>query len=147
MLPIGTYSAADAAVRRIGFTCRTAVDGRRAARVLAEWAQRFALSEPEFQILWCLRSHRGDGLDQTGLAKMLACSAAQISATVEHLRSKEWISQRQKQDDRRRHVWILAEGGAKLLDEMLLAVGYLSPVQLSTELSGATERLPLEAAA
>jgi DNA-binding MarR family transcriptional regulator len=119
------FSAADAAIRRVGLTCRTAVEGRRAARALAEWARRFALSEPEFQVLWCLRSEPDEGLDQKALATRLACSPAQVSSTVEQLRTRGWIAQRHRPSDRRRHVWQLSTEGAALLAEMLVAVGYL----------------------
>jgi DNA-binding MarR family transcriptional regulator len=119
------FSAADAAIRRVGLTCRTAVEGRRAARALAEWARRFALSEPEFQVLWCLRSEPGEGLDQKALATRLACSPAQVSSTVEQLRTRGWIAQQHRPNDRRRHVWRLSSEGAALLAEMLVAVGYL----------------------
>jgi DNA-binding MarR family transcriptional regulator len=122
---MASFSVADAAIRRVGLTCHTAVEGRRAARALAEWARRFAVSEPEFQLLWCLRGDAVDGLDQKALATRLACSPAQISTTVERLRTRGWIIQRHKSTDRRRHVWQLSNGGAELLREMLLAVGFL----------------------
>ena len=118
-------TAADPAVARIGFTCRTAVGGRGAVRALAEWARRFNLSEPEFQILWCLRSPALEGLDQSTLARRLAYSPAQVSATVERLRAAGWIVQRQAQRDRRRHLWQLSETGRNHLNEMLAAAGYL----------------------
>jgi DNA-binding MarR family transcriptional regulator len=143
----GPFSTADAAFRRIGLTCRTAADGRRAVRALSEWAQRFALSEPEFQVLWCLRSPLNDGRDQTGLAASVACSPAQISATVERLRAKGWIVQRQKPGDRRRHVWQLSAEGATLFGEMLLAVGHLRDVEASVDPCGGKSDFPREAAA
>jgi DNA-binding MarR family transcriptional regulator len=118
-------TAAESEVQRVGITCRTAADGRRAIRALAEWVQRFELAEPEFQILWCLRGGPTDGLDQTTLAKRIACSPAQVSATVERLRSRSWISQHQLPGDRRRHLWQLSAGGNQLLDKMLAAAGYL----------------------
>jgi DNA-binding MarR family transcriptional regulator len=123
------FSAADAAIRRVGLTCRTAVEGRRAARALAEWARRFTLSEPEFQVLWCLRGEAVEGLDQKALATRLACSPAQVSSTVEQLRARDWIAQRHRPNDRRRHVWQLSAEGTALLAEMLVAVGYLRAVE------------------
>jgi DNA-binding MarR family transcriptional regulator len=116
---------AESDIHRVGITCRTAVDGRRAIRALAEWAQQFELAEPEFQVLWCLRWGPADGLDQTTLAKRLACSPAQVSATVERLRSRGWISQHQLPDDRRRNLWQLSAGGNDLLEKMVTAAGYL----------------------
>jgi DNA-binding MarR family transcriptional regulator len=100
--------------------CGIAVDGRRAARALAEWVQRFELGEPEFLVIWCLHARQSAGLDQTSLAKALACSPAQISATVERLRVRGWIETRLKPGDRRRHVWQLAARGEESLAAILL---------------------------
>ena len=113
-------------VRRVGLTCRTAVDGRRASRALNEWARRFSLGEPEFQVLWCLSGYSAEGLDQTTLAKALVCSAAQVSAIVERLKARGWIQQRPEAQDRRRHLWQLSPAGQSLLSEMLTAAGYLN---------------------
>lgn len=119
------YCAADAAIRRVGLTCRTAIDGRRAARALAEWAGHFSLTEPGLQVLWCLRAVPESGLDQTSIAARLACSAAQISNTIEHLRQRGWVVQQALPGDRRRNVWQLSEAGNELLSQMLKAAGYL----------------------
>jgi DNA-binding MarR family transcriptional regulator len=112
-------------LRRINITCRTATDGRRAIRALGEWSERFQLSEPEFQILWCLRSASGHGCDQTTIARQLACSAAQISATVERMRARGWITQQNAPRDRRRRLWQLSTQGQSLLEEMLSAANEL----------------------
>src|SRR5689334_2123309 len=56
----------------VGRVCSLAAEGRRAARALSQWCERFALSEPEFQVLWCLRNGMGAGFDQTMLARRLA---------------------------------------------------------------------------
>jgi DNA-binding MarR family transcriptional regulator len=112
-------------LRRIGFTCRTAADGRRAIRALGEWSEQFELSEPEFQILWCLKSASGNGSDQTTIARALACSPAQISATVERMRAGGWITQQNAPGDRRRRLWELSAQGQLLLAEMLLAADQL----------------------
>jgi DNA-binding MarR family transcriptional regulator len=116
---------ADAVIARIGLTCRTASGGRRAVRALAEWAHSFQLTEPDFQVLWCLRLQDIGGLDQTTLARELAYSPAQVSATVERMRAAGWIIQRQTRADRRRHLWQLSESGQRLLNEMLAAAGLL----------------------
>jgi DNA-binding MarR family transcriptional regulator len=102
-------------------TCCAAVEGRRAARLLAQWARPFDLTEPEFQVLWFLRAASVAGLDQKTLASALAFSAAQISASVERLRARGWILQIYSQGDRRRHLWRLSDGGQKLLDSVLVA--------------------------
>jgi len=112
-------AAVDGVVRYIHEVCRTAVDGRRAARAIARWAGRSRLSEPDFQLLWCLRPVSGDGIDQTTLARELALSPAQVSATVERLRAGGWIEQRPALGDRRRNLWQLTSGGQRLLTRML----------------------------
>jgi DNA-binding MarR family transcriptional regulator len=112
-------------LRRIGFTCRTAADGRRAIRALGEWSERFEISEPEFQVLWCLNAPSGAGCDQTTIARELACSPAQISATVERMRARGWITQQNAPGDRRRRLWQLSATGQALLAEMLRAAGEL----------------------
>ncbi len=109
----------DAIAWHIELTCRTAIDGRRAARALAQWTQSFELGEAEFQLLWCLRAELGDGRDQTTLARELAISPAQVSAAVERMRAKGWICQQVAVGDRRRHLWQLSTAGQSLLDEML----------------------------
>jgi DNA-binding MarR family transcriptional regulator len=127
-------SAGSPGLRRIGLTCRFAADGRRAIRALGEWSGRFRLSEPEFQILWCLKSAPGDGCDQTTIARKLACSPAQVSATVERMRAEGWITQQNAAGDRRRHLWRLSTPGQKLLTEMLRAADQLRvPVTLADE--------------
>jgi DNA-binding MarR family transcriptional regulator len=123
--------AADSDIRRVSTTCLTAADGRRAIRALTEWARPFELAEPEFQVLCCLR-WSADGLDQTTLARRLACSPAQVSATVERLRLRGSIAQHQMPGDRRRNLWQLTAEGSALLDRMFAAAGYL-PRWESTE--------------
>jgi DNA-binding MarR family transcriptional regulator len=118
-------SADNSDLRRVSVTCRSAADGRRAIRALGEWSSRFELSEPEFQILWCLKSTSGDGCDQTTISRQLACSPAQISATVERMRAEGWITQQNSPGDRRRRLWQLSPTGQKLLAEMLRAADQL----------------------
>jgi DNA-binding MarR family transcriptional regulator len=66
-----------------------------------------------------------EGLDQTTLAKKLACSPAQISATVERMRSRGWIEARQTPGDRRRNLWQRTTSGNRLLEQMLAAASQL----------------------
>lgn len=105
-------------IRHVGRVCHTAIDGRLSVRALAQWSARFGFSEPEFQVLWCLRD-LADGLDQTTLAKRLAFSPAQVSSTVEKMRARGWILQRPANGDRRRHLWHLSALGGGAIDEML----------------------------
>lgn len=112
--------AVDGVVGRVERTCRAAIDGRRAARKLAAWAKPFELSEPEFQLLWNLRPLVGGGLDQTSLARKLAFSPAQVSATVERLRRGGWIVPHVAAKDRRRQFWQMTAEGHALLAKMLV---------------------------
>jgi DNA-binding MarR family transcriptional regulator len=124
-MPRQQASVSQLVVRHIERTCRTVIDGRRAARALAEWAQQFSLSEAEFQLLWCLRSAVAEGLDQTRLSRALTTSPANVSTTVERLRTRGWICQQAIAGDRRRQCWRLTSGGQELLEEMVSAAAML----------------------
>jgi DNA-binding MarR family transcriptional regulator len=102
--------------------CVTAIHGRRAARVVAEWAKRIGLTEAELQLLWRLRSALSGGIDQTALASALAFSPAQISASVERLKDHGCVSPVSSAADRRRRHWQLSTAGRELLDQMLVVV-------------------------
>jgi len=128
-------------------TCRTAANGRRAVRALADWAQRFGLGEPEFQVLWSLRWSHEAGLDQTSLAKSIACSPAQVSATVERIRLRGWIAQRHSPSDRRRNLWQLTAEGNQLLDQMLVASSALCPCETADHAVPTADQQSPEAAA
>jgi DNA-binding MarR family transcriptional regulator len=105
----------------VGQTCRTAVDGRRAAKVLAQWSAPFQLTEPELQILWCLDESAANGVDQTTLATRLAFSPAQVSACVEKLRARGLISQFEVPGDRRRRLWRCSASGSEVLKKIVQA--------------------------
>jgi DNA-binding MarR family transcriptional regulator len=131
------------AVGSVGRACSVAAEGRRAARALGQWCAPFQLSEPEFQVLWCLRDEAGGGFDQTTLAKRLAYSTAQVSATVEKLRARGWITQQAANGDRRRNLWHLSAAGSGVIVEMLRAaheLGWESPVQVADAASGLARR-------
>jgi DNA-binding MarR family transcriptional regulator len=100
--------------------CAAAADGRRAARALAKWCESFQLSEPEFQALWLLGSG-SYGVDQSTLARLLVYSPAQISATVERLRARGWISLLSAENDRRRNLWQLTSTGSDVIEDVLTA--------------------------
>jgi DNA-binding MarR family transcriptional regulator len=121
----GCWPAGEVVIDSVARLCKSAIGGRRAARALAEWAQRFALSEAEFHVLWRLRAAAAEGLDQTTLAGELAFSPAQVSATVERLRARDFIVQQAAPQDRRRHLWRLSVGGAELLGQMVEAAALL----------------------
>lgn len=111
-----TAGAAEYALEQL---CQTVVDGRRAGRSLAGLCKQFSLSEAEFEVLWCIRLTGGHGIDQATIASRLLLSPAQVSATVERLRSKNWIAQRSVAHDRRRHLWQLSEAGAQLVERFM----------------------------
>ena len=127
----------EASVRHVAQACDAAVAGRRSARALCQWCERFSLSEPEFQVLWCLRSGLTGGFDQTTLAKRLAFSTAQVSATVEKLRLRGWIAQQGVGGDRRRNLWRLSVEGGGLLIEMLRVAHelHIEPQSLTEQLA------------
>ena len=91
---------------------------------LAQWAERFELSESELQILWCLCGVIGPGVDQTTLAAQLAFSPPQVSACVEKLRARGLIVHHEATGDRRRRLWqSSAERNRDLLQEIVQAAG------------------------
>jgi DNA-binding MarR family transcriptional regulator len=115
----GAPSTAASAVEIAERACCAAVEGRQAARALAEWARRYGLREPDFQVLWSLRSADAERLDQSTLASRLALSPAQISMTVDRLGAKGWITCAIEPDDRRRKLRQLTADGQSLLAKML----------------------------
>lgn len=126
----GKQFVMEAAVRHVENLCDAAADGRRAARALSQWCERIDLGEPEFQVLWCLREGMRCGLDQTTLVRRLAISAAQVSATVERLRSRGWIQQQAAPGDRRRNLWYLSPLGNDVLETILESAHELRPEPL-----------------
>ncbi len=113
----------DAANGGLARLCQTAIDGRRAARMLAQWAERFSLSESELQIIRSLSAAIGPGVDQTTLATVLALSPPQVSACVEKLRGRGLIALYQAQGDRRRRLWQLTADGVAVLQEVIKVAG------------------------
>jgi DNA-binding MarR family transcriptional regulator len=146
-LPVhGVWSASESVIENVARLCRSAAGGRHAARALAEWTRPFELSEAEFQVLWQLRSTADAGRDQTTLAGELGFSPAQVSATVERLRTRLLILKQTVPGDRRRHFWQLSAGGRKLLDQMLYAAAQLRCDEIS-ERKGQSAQPAREAAA
>jgi DNA-binding MarR family transcriptional regulator len=113
----------DAAGDQLEHVCQTAIDGRRAVRLLARWAERFQLSESELQILWCLCAVVGPGVDQTTLAAQLALSPPQVSVCVEKLRARGLIMNQEARGDRRRRLWQSSAKGNSVLEEIVQAAG------------------------
>jgi DNA-binding MarR family transcriptional regulator len=103
--------------------CQTAIDGRRAARTLTQWAERFQLSESELHILSCLSRKADQGVDQTTLATSLAFSPPQVSACVEKLRVRGLIAHCEASGDRRRRLWQLSADGIAILRLVVESVG------------------------
>jgi DNA-binding MarR family transcriptional regulator len=109
----------DAAGDKLEHLCQAAIDGRRAVRMLARWAERFQLSESELQILWWLCGTDGPGVDQTTLAAQLALSPPQVSACVERLRARGLIVNYEARSDRRRRLWQSSANGSGVLREFM----------------------------
>lgn len=107
--------------QRLETLCRLAIEGRRAARSLARYADQFQLSESELEILWLLCRDAGPGIDQTTLATQLALSPPQVSACVEKLRVRGFITHREAQGDRRRRLWQALASGHDTLRMVLQA--------------------------
>lgn len=127
MFDADKHFASEAAIRHVGDLCDAAIDGRRATRALSQWCERIDLGEPEFQVLWCLREGILCGLDQTTLVRRLAISPAQVSATVERLRSRGWILQQPASGDRRRNLWYLSPVGSDMINSLLESAHELRP--------------------
>jgi DNA-binding MarR family transcriptional regulator len=113
----------DFAGGRLDHVCQAAIIGRRAARQLSQWSERFELSESELQILSCLSRSAGLGVDQTTLAAGLAFSPPQVSACVEKLRARGLIVHREAPGDRRRRLWQLSADGLAILQQVVRAAG------------------------
>ena len=113
----------DASDDRLEHVCQTAIDGRRAVRKLAQWAERFQLSESELQIIWSLCGVIGPGIDQTTLAAQLALSPPQVSACVEKLRARGLIVICEARGDRRRRLWQSSARGSSVMQEIVQAAG------------------------
>ncbi len=88
---------------------------RRLREELAKIAERHAMTEPEFHLLWYCSLARSRPPSQNDLAQGLAISPAQVSGLVEELRQKQWIAGHRAPTDRRRQVWQLTELGTSIL--------------------------------
>lgn len=117
-------------------TCRAAIDGRLAARAIAEWLRPLEMGEAEFQALWFLR-FTAEEVDQATIAARLALSPAQVSHTVDRLGRKGWIAVASAAGDRRRRLWRLTPHGAHTLDEKLRDCG--APLYGATGSPGAPD--------
>ena len=113
----------DIAYGRLDQVCQAAIVGRRAARQLSRWSERFELSESELQILFCLSRSAESGVDQTTLAAALAFSPPQVSACVEKLRLRGLIVHYEARGDRRRRLWQLSAEGSAVLQQVVRAAG------------------------
>ena len=114
-------------VERINAACRSAAEGKLAARRIAAWLSGSAINEPEFRLLWLLSgAARSDAtvaaLDQADLAEQLVVSPAQVSGAVERLRNLGLVERIQHQRDRRRQLWSVTEAGDELLQLIVARV-------------------------
>jgi DNA-binding MarR family transcriptional regulator len=113
----------------VGQLCCATIEGRRAAKTLGALSKQFELSEPEFELLWCLQKVASDGFDQKSLAGRLGFSPAQVSACVEKLRQRGLIACQNIPGDRRRHLWLLTGQGNELLNAAVRAASSAEPLQ------------------
>lgn len=105
---------------RIEAACRSAAEGKLAARTIAAWLDGLDISEPEFRLLWLLAgavdpSLTAASLDQAELAERLVVSPAQVSGAVERLRHMGLLERAANQGDRRRQLWRITAAGDALL--------------------------------
>lgn len=116
------------AVSRIDAACRSIVDGKLAARDLANWVSALDVSETEFRLLWILQrasaspAVNASCLDQAALADQLAVSPAQVSGLVERLAATGYIEPHRLPSDRRRQLWQITLAGKLLLSNVMVQV-------------------------
>jgi DNA-binding MarR family transcriptional regulator len=137
----GQPSTADQTAAQFQRACRAVVDGRRAARLLASWSRCCELNESDVQVLWTLWSAAPASLDQSTLAERLAISPAQVSATVERLRTKLCIERLPSSGDRRRNLWQVTAGGRQMLDRILADVAHVRQGAADDAKNGAVDVL------
>ena len=101
---------------------------------------------PEFEVLWCIRFTGVHGIDQATIAGRLLLSPAQVSATVERLRSSGWIAQRSLAHDRRRHLWQLSAEGEALVERLLSDADQLRNAECGMRIGADSLRSGKEAA-
>lgn len=107
-------------MERIDAACRSAAEGKLAARMIAAWLEGAEISEPEFRLLWLLAgaadlSATAASMDQAELAEQLVVSPAQISGAVERLRDLGLLERAANRGDRRRQLWRVTVAGDALL--------------------------------
>ncbi len=106
------------------------------------------LTETEFFLLWFCRQAGEQGVAQKEMTDAIGVSPAQMSATVDRLRTRGLMEARRTAIDRRRQQLILSPEGRLVLDEALgnlsgfsqRLVASLSESELTT-LCSLTERL------
>lgn len=111
-------------VERINAACRSAAEGKLAARRIAAWLGGSGINEPEFRLLWLLAGAASVDvsaapLDQADLAEQLIVSPAQVSGAVERLRNLGLVERIQHERDRRRQLWRVTEAGGALLQQVI----------------------------
>jgi len=86
---------------------------RHLRRQLADVTAAFELTDSELLVIWLCR---GTGWVQVELAGTIGVSPAQMSGTVDRLRSRGLVGMHRPTMDRRRQVWRTTSGGQALLN-------------------------------
>lgn len=126
------FAASDPlATEQIDAACRSAAEGKLAARRISAWLDGSEVNEPEFRLLWLLagaanRTSIPVSLDQAELAERLAVSPAQVSGAVERLRGLGLLERALNQGDRRRQLWLATVAGELLLRRIVNQVAVAS---------------------
>ena len=115
----------------IASVCQQVSAGKLAARTIQSWIATTAVTDTEFRLLWALLSASdATAQPQTRLARVLACSPAQISGSCERLRQLGLATPVASATDRRRQCWQLTVSGQRFLAEI---IGRISAVAGSAD--------------
>jgi DNA-binding MarR family transcriptional regulator len=119
MLPLSD-SEADRLLRLVHWTSTAS---RHLRRRLAEVAAALELSDTELLVVWLCS---GAGRVQVELASAIGISPAQMSGTVERLRSRGLVAMHRLASDRRRQVCRTSAAGQSLLTQAAEHLGELA---------------------
>ncbi len=91
-------------------------------RDAAEATGQFELSDSLFWLIWACRNAPPGGLSQNQLASAMAISDAQVSALVEQLRRRDFLTAHRGASDRRRQFWTLTSHGTAIFGELIASL-------------------------
>ena len=110
--PLSGESGAERLLRLIHWSSTAS---RHLRRQLADLAANFELTDSELLVIWLCR---GSGWVQVELAGTIGVSPAQMSGTVDRLRSRGLVGMHRPTMDRRRQVWRTTGSGLELLNRI-----------------------------